>query len=1003
MKFRITFLSICASFLLNAQIANTNDLHGNPLPGTIFTLNIENFRKSVEGKKRNSGKISNQSIVLTLIDGSRKEFILSENNLVSKRLNDIVTFDGYSKDKQSKIKLTLAGNKISAIIKSENGYFIIEPYKTKEGEYRIYNSTEMFGENFQCGTDQAEFKKSLEAIAQGLHLQKSVTGFPYGGQMKTFRMAVATTGEFTTAFGNQDAALAELVAMMNLINQIYESELSVSFQLIDKTVNKTLIFTDGATDPFTINASFASAANSQAGFDIMNTNGTLPYADYDIGHTFNIMPGAGGSAQGQAGPQPCNSSFKARAWSQWTLSMPKSLTANLIVHEMGHQFGAWHTYNAVGGSAGSPTFCTVGWNGDSAVEPGAGSTIMAYGNNCTTPNDQTNSGNNGLNYFHAKSIDQILNTLSVSSNCFNAVAVANTPPVANAGNITISIPKNTPFKLKGIGSDAEDTHLSYTWDQVDVATANDKGAFGSTINGAGGYSAVNSTTAPLFRSEQSSTTTERYFPKMKFVLENQNNPPTNAAEALPLVARTMKMRFTVRDNSVVSGGADSDQVLVTVTDQGPLTVTYPNTNVSVNTDSNMNVTWDVNQTNTLKNTVNILLSTDGGETFPYVLASDVPNNGNATVLIPYLPYTAKARIKVTAVINNFAEFFDVSNTNFIINSTCNAFPSVMVENAKLVTAIQGSAQANLNLQPQTSSADSYSSKVITFATANMTTNPLYIYNQTSTAPYQILASTSLISYKLKVTETGSYTLSYPSPDGVIITLFKGNQIGTANFVSSNGVYSGTGTGLSYYRSFSVNLEKGVEYLVTAKNLSNTPVGSSITLSNEGSGNFYNIIDTPAGLGYTYVAINTTTNTIIAESATADFTTLPVGTYTVQGISFTGTAASLINKSIADLIQSKTCHQLSKNSVSLVITAALATSDIAKKSIGLVPNPVKDYLQIHSDEKITNYEIYDASGRLMEANVLNNSEINFSKFKTGVYMLKLLNNKTLITQSKVIKK
>ncbi len=34
--------------------------------------------------------------------------------------------------------------------------------------------------------------------------------------------------------------------------------------------------------------------------------------------------------------------------------------------------------------------------------------------------------------------------------------------------------------------------------------------------------------------------------------------------------------------------------------------------------------------------------------------------------------------------------------------------------------------------------------------------------------------------------------------------------------------------------------------------------------------------------------------------------------------------------------------------------------------------------------------------------MNNSEINFSKFKTGVYMLKLLNNKTIISQSKVIK-
>ncbi|WP_431609774.1 reprolysin-like metallopeptidase [Chryseobacterium sp. 'Rf worker isolate 10'] len=1003
MKLKITFLSLCASFFMNAQILKPSSLSSDDLPGTTFKLNIDDFKRTVNISRKNSEKISNQSIVLTLIDGTKKEFILSENNLLNRKIDNIVTFDGYSKDKKDKIKLTLVGNEISAMVKSGTGYYIIEPYKTKKGEYRIYNSFEMFGEKFMCGTDENDFKESLEAVAKGLNVQKSVSGFPYGSSLKTFRMAVATTGEFTTALGNQDAALGELVAMMNLINQIYESELSISFTLIDKTTNKTLIFTDGATDPFTIDPSFASAANSQSGFDIMNTNGTLPYADYDIGHTFNIMPGAGGSAQGQAGPRPCTASLKARAWSQWTLSMPKSLSANLIVHEMGHQFGAGHTYNAIGGTPSSPTFCTSGWNSAAATEPGSGSTIMAYKNNCTTPNDQTNTGNNGLNYFHAKSIDQILNTLAVSSTCYTSVAVNNTPPSANPGNTAISIPKNTPFKLKGIASDAEDTNLSYTWDQVDVATANDKGAFGSTINGSGGYSAVNSTTAPLFRSEQSTTTTERYFPKMKFVLNNQNNPPVNEAEALPLVARTMKMRFTVRDNSVISGGADSDQVTVTVTDQGPLAVTYPNSNVTVNAETNINVTWDVNQTNVLKNTVNVLLSTDGGDTFPYVLASNVPNNGTAAVTLPYVPYTTKARIKVTAVINDYAEFFDVSDTNFIISSNCNAFQTIMVDNPKVVTAIQGSAQANLNLVPQTPSNDTYNSKTLTFDAANMTANSWYIFNQAQTAPYLLNASSSMLTLKFKATETGSYTLSYPSPSGVAITLYKGTQTGTANFLTSNAVYSGTGTSFTYYRTFTVTLEKGVEYFMTSRNLSSTPAGSSVVVSINGPGQFYDTVSLPAGVSFTYAAINTTTNTIIATSSTGNFTTLPVGTYTVQGISFTGAESALLNKTIAELNQAKVCYQLSRNNITLNITSVLSTKELSKKPIGLVPNPVKDFLQVYSDEKITHYEIYDASGRLMESNTMNNSAINFTKFKTGVYMLKLLNNKKLIHQSKVIKK
>ncbi|MBP2615542.1 reprolysin-like metallopeptidase [Chryseobacterium jejuense] len=1002
MKLKLTFLSVCVSFFMNAQISNTNDLNTGHLPGTTFKFNVENFKRSVEGNRKKTDKISNQPVILTLIDGSQQEFILSENNLLSKRLDNIITFDGYSKDKKSKIKLTLAGDKMTAMIKSGNGYFIIEPYKTGKGEYRIYNSFEMFGEKFNCEVHKDEFEESIKTVAKKLNIQKSVTNFPYGNTMRVYRLAVATTGEFTTAFGSQDTALGEVVTMVNLINQIYESELSISFQLIEKTLNKTLIFTDGATDPFTVDLYFASSANSQSGFNTLNANGTLVQADYDIGHTFNIMPGTIGGSRGQAGPQPCNTPIKARAWSEWVITAPKSMTANLIVHEMGHQFGAGHTFNAMGGYPSYPEACTDEWSFNSAVEPGAGSTIMGYGTNCSTPVSQTNSGRNNLDYFHARSLDQILNTLQFYSTCYNSVIMPNTPPLASAGNIAINIPKNTPFKLKGIGSDAEDSDLSYTWDQTDIATTYDKGAFGSTINGLAGYPAVNSTTAPLFRSEQSTKTTERYFPKMRFVLDNQNIPPVNAAEALSMVPRIIKMRFTVRDNSVVSGGVDSDQVLVTVTDQGPLAVIYPNSNISLNSGANVNVTWNVNQTDSLKNTVNILLSTDGGITFPHLLASGIPNNGSAAVVLPSVIYTDRARIKVTAVLNEFAEFFDVSDTNFTINSECRAFPSVIIENAKEVTAIQGSSEANLNLQSQTPSNQAYNTKSLDFFAANMIQLPLYIYNQAITAPYAVLASTNLLPVRFKVTETGPYALSWAEPKILMPTIYKGNQVSAANFISSTGIHSGTGTGFSFLGHLAVNLEKGIEYYMTVKNIYNVPIGQSAELSIDGVGQFYNIIDTPTGMNYTYVAINTSSNSIVKTSSTANFTTLPAGNYTIYGISFTGVESNLMNKTIAELNQAGICYQLSQNSIILKITSTLAANEVTKRQIGIVPNPVKDILSIESDEKITHYEIYDVSGKLIESNVMANSKISFSRLKTGVYMLRLLNNKALINQSKIIK-
>jgi hypothetical protein len=61
--------------------------------------------------------------------------------------------------------------------------------------------------------------------------------------------------------------------------------------------------------------------------------------------------------------------------------------------------------------------------------------------------------------------------------------------------------------------------------------------------------------------------------------------------------------------------------------------------------------------------VNILLSTDGGQTFPTVLAAGVPNDGSEVVSLPDIT-TSTARIKVEPVGNIY---FAISPGNFTIN------------------------------------------------------------------------------------------------------------------------------------------------------------------------------------------------------------------------------------------------------------------------------------------------------------------------------------------------
>ncbi|BFO67472.1 reprolysin-like metallopeptidase [Chryseobacterium sp. KCF3-3] len=941
------------------------------------------------------------SISLPTENGRSTRFILNENSLTDKRLGSILTFDGVSDDKTSSLKLSVFKDHFNAIIKNNAGYFFVEPYKTAPGEYRIYSAFSKFEDRFVCGVEENDVIKELVKVKQSLAF-KSVPNFPFGSQIRKFRMAVAATGEFTQAFsGNTDDALAELVNMVNLINKIYESELSVTFSLIAETTNKSLIFTNAATDPFTVDPSFASAANSQTGFNTLNTNATLVYNKYDIGHTFNIL--SSGGAQGQAGPQPCNNTSKARAWSEWTLTMPKGLVAGVIAHEIGHQFSAGHTYNAVGGSVSSPTFCTSGWNSGAAVEPGAGSTIMSYSSNCTTPNNQTNTGNNNLNYFNAKSLDQILANLQSSANCYTLVSTANLSPSADAG-VDITIPKNTPFRLKGIGTDPNDSNISYTWEQADVASANDKGAFGPTITGAGGYTAVNSTTAPLFRSEQSTSTTERYFPKMQYVLNNQNNPPTNDAEALPLVARTMKFRFTVRDNNITNGGLDSDEIIVTVNNTGPLAVTYPNaTGISVAANTNATITWDVNNTNTVKSNVDILMSADGGITFPYTLASNVLNNGSSSVTIPYIPSTDKARIKVVGVINPYAEFFDVSDNNFTITSSCNAYASYITPTTA-VTAIAGSPSSNLNMSTPAAAGAPYTSKTIVYNVGTSTNGIIVYSNSAMTAPYTVSNSSVTNTFKFRVTESGSYVFSKSS--GFLITsVHSGSPASMANFLTSNSYFNGssyTATGSTK----AVVLNEGVDYYFVLSNFSNPANATSYTITAAGPGSLYETSTAPTGYSYTFAAINTATGKIQAVSPTADFTSLPAGTYTVEGISYISTAnvSSFVGKSISELIALNICLNESKNSRTLTLTASLNVADSQiRGGIKIVPNPVKDVLSVIADQDIIQYEIYDMSGRNLTGRHKYSGSISFREYVTGSYILRLFGKQGLIHQETVIKK
>jgi hypothetical protein len=123
----------------------------------------------------------------------------------------------------------------------------------------------------------------------------------------------------------------------------------------------------------------------------------------------------------------------------------------------------------------------------------------------------------------------------------------------------------------------------------------------------------------------------------------------------------------VRDTQAGGVGVANDGIAFTVASSGPFLVTAPNTAITWTGGSPQSVTWNVAGTDAAPvscSAVNILLSTDGGNTWPYVLATGTPNDGSELVTAPNVT-TSLARVKVAAAAN---VFFDISNVNFAIQS-----------------------------------------------------------------------------------------------------------------------------------------------------------------------------------------------------------------------------------------------------------------------------------------------------------------------------------------------
>ena len=402
-------------------------------------------------------------------------------------------------------------------------------------------------------------------------------------------------------------------ATIAFANELYRNDVGVDFTLVD---DEALIFTTAKDQLF---------RRGEAANEVVN-NGTITLNKHYDPKKYDLAVILADYREKYNGLAMVYSAYEQHNKAN---AAARPIKPSTIAHEIGHMFGADHTFSN-GGQYSSKT------------EIGSGQSIMSYGHEY--PRDFFSLVNletirrflgNSMAYYadEARTQEAGKRVEGTGSNLVYGVKNNNQPPVLDRKHLkkTYVIPKDTYFQFYLTGTDAENDTITYIAHQADRR-------FHSTKSNA------------RFMTYKGKTNGNIRFETTWLESERNTFVPIAATSPLGYSPGTFTFWLAAADhnradrNHVVK--YDVEEVTLKIAEGEPFAIKdFDNgkweRNKTYKGGERITLHWQVDKNIFAKNSkVRILLSDDSGKTFKYILKKQADNNGTCEVQLPNITITS---------------------------------------------------------------------------------------------------------------------------------------------------------------------------------------------------------------------------------------------------------------------------------------------------------------------------------------------------------------------------